>query len=150
MELRATAFFSCLMRAVVTDSAIGSIIHLPLKSANLLAARLKPASDDSPPECDTFLYPSTCSALGRHLFLEEHHYMSRSTFLVVALSCALSCAAYGQKPSSNQPPAAPAASPATTQSSPPPSATGAPSGPAIDTSKVPMEEAVITLKNVCQ
>src|ERR1022692_3238276 len=34
MELRATAFFSCLMRAVATDSAIGSIIHLPLKSAN--------------------------------------------------------------------------------------------------------------------
>src|ERR1017187_4536763 len=77
--------------------------------------------------------------------------MSRSTFLVVALSCALSCAAYGQKPSSNQPPAAPAASPATTQSSPPPSGTGAPAGPAnADATKVPMDEAVITLKNVCQ
>src|ERR1022692_3238277 len=77
--------------------------------------------------------------------------MSRSTFLVVALSCALSCAAYGQKPSSNQPPAAPAASPATTQSLPPPSGTGAPAGPAnADATKVPMDEAVITLKNVCQ
>src|SRR5664279_5506698 len=42
------------------------------------------------------------------LFLEEHHYMPRSTFLVLALSCALSYAAYGQQPGSNQPPARPA------------------------------------------
>src|ERR1039458_6272607 len=150
MELRATDFSSCLMPAVATDSAIGSIIHLPLKSANLLATRLKLASDDSQPECGTFLYPSTYSALGRDLLLEEHHYMSRSTFLVLALSCALSCAPYGHNPSSTQPPAAPAASPATTQSSPPPSAAGTPATPAADATRVPMNEAVITPKNVCQ
>jgi PPIC-type PPIASE domain len=75
--------------------------------------------------------------------------MSRSTFLVFALSCALSYTTYGQQPGSNQPPAAPAASPAQTQSSPPPSGTGAPAGSATDTTKVPMNEPVITLKNVC-
>ena len=77
------------------------------------------------------------------LFLEEHHYMPRSTFLVLALSCALSYAAYGQQPGSNQPPAPPAASTSNTQSSTP-----APPSPA--TSSVPMDQAVITLKNVCQ
>ncbi|MGB8771303.1 MAG: peptidyl-prolyl cis-trans isomerase [Candidatus Korobacteraceae bacterium] len=55
--------------------------------------------------------------------------MSRSTFWVLVLSCALSFAAYGQEPSSNQPPAPPAAVPATT---------------------VPMDQAVITLKGMCQ
>src|SRR5664279_3950140 len=77
------------------------------------------------------------------LFLEEHHYMPRSTFLVLALSCALSYAAYGQQPGSNQPPAPPAASTSNTQSSTP-----APPSPA--TSNVPMDQAVITLKNMCQ
>lgn len=66
--------------------------------------------------------------------------MSRSTFLVVALACALSCAAYGQEPGSHQHPGAPTATP----SSPAP----APAEP--DTAKVPMNEPVITLKNVCQ
>ena len=69
--------------------------------------------------------------------------MSRSAFLVFALSCALSYAAYGQQPSSNQPPAPPAAPTSNTQSSTP-----APPNPA--TSTVPMDQAVITLTNVCQ
>ena len=71
--------------------------------------------------------------------------MSRSTFLVVALSCAISYAAYGQQPSPDQPPAATA----NPQASPPPSAT-ADTGLATSTTKVPMTEPVITLKNVCQ
>src|ERR1019366_7044565 len=77
------------------------------------------------------------------LFLEEHHYMPRSTFLVLALSCALSYAAYGQQPGSNQPPAPPAASTSNTQSSTP-----APPSPA--TSSAPLDQAFLPLKKVCQ
>src|SRR5271157_204607 len=46
MEFRATAFFSVRMPAVLTDSAICSIIHFPLPSANLnqrCKSRLRPA-----------------------------------------------------------------------------------------------------------
>src|ERR1035438_10557354 len=67
MELRATAFFSRLIPAVSSDSAIGSIIHLPLKSASSeLPARgllLTTVSRN----VVHFWYPSTCSALGRYL-----------------------------------------------------------------------------------
>jgi hypothetical protein len=73
--------------------------------------------------------------------------MSRSTFLVFALSCALSLAAYGQEPGSNQPPAPPAAK---AQTSTPPAEAAAPTGFATDTAKVPMDQPVITLKGVCQ
>ena len=98
------------------------------------------AADESGPQCGTFLYLSTCSALGAVLFPEEHHYMSRTTILVLALSCALSFAAYSQETNSNQPPAA---STANGQTTTPPPASAA-------TSNVPMDQAVITLKNVCQ
>ncbi len=76
--------------------------------------------------------------------------MSRFTYLVFALSCALSYAAYGQKPSSNQTPAPPAAATPNSQSSTPASGTGSPEGFATDTTKVPMDQTVITLKGVCQ
>jgi hypothetical protein len=92
-----------------------------------------------------FLYLSICSTFGAVLFLEEHHYMSRFTFLVLALSCALSFAAYGQESNSNPPAAPPAASTANGQT-----ATAAPAQPTPATSNVPMDAAVITLKGVCQ
>ncbi len=71
--------------------------------------------------------------------------MSRFTFLVLALSCALSFAAYGQDSHSNPPAAPPAAPTANGQMAAP-----APAQPAPATSNVPMDEAVITLKGVCQ
>src|ERR1035441_8276062 len=77
------------------------------------------------------------------LFLEEHHYMPRSTFWVLALGCPFIYPAYAQQRVSTHPPAPPAASTSNTQSSTP-----APPSPA--TSNVPMDQAVITLKNVCQ
>ncbi len=67
--------------------------------------------------------------------------MSRFTFLVFVLSCALSFAAYGQESNSN-PPAAPVAN---GQNATPP-----PAAPNPATSNVPMDAAVITLKGVCQ
>jgi PPIC-type PPIASE domain len=75
--------------------------------------------------------------------------MPRSSFLIIALSCALSYGGYGQAPGANQPPAAPAATPAPTQSAAPANP-AAPAGFATETSKVPMDETIITLKNVCQ
>ncbi len=63
--------------------------------------------------------------------------MLRSTFLVLAFSCALTYAVCGQGPSPSQ-------------SAAPPAATPAPAAPSPATSNVPMDQAVITLKNVCQ
>ena len=76
--------------------------------------------------------------------------MSRSTILALALSCALSYAAYGQEPGSNQTPAPPAAGTPNSQSSTPASGSAAATGLATETTKVPMDQAVITLKGVCQ
>jgi len=75
--------------------------------------------------------------------------MSRSTILVLALSCALSYA-YGQEPGSNQTPAPSAAAIPNSQSSTPASGSAAATGLATETTKVPMDQAVITLKGVCQ
>jgi hypothetical protein len=75
--------------------------------------------------------------------------MSRSTILVLALSCALSYA-YGQEPGSNQTPAPSAAATPNSQSSTPASGSAAATGLATETTKVPMDQAVITLKGVCQ
>lgn len=76
--------------------------------------------------------------------------MLRHTYLVLALSCALSCAAYTQESNSSQTPAPPAAATANDQSSAPASGTAAPVGYATDATKVPMNQKVITLKGVCQ
>lgn len=76
--------------------------------------------------------------------------MSRPTFLVLVLSCALSYVAYGQESSSNQASTPPAAATPNSQSPIAASNPGAPAGTATETSKVPMDQAVITLKGVCQ
>jgi hypothetical protein len=75
--------------------------------------------------------------------------MSRFTFLVLALSCALSLAAYGQEPGSNQPSAPPSVKTQTTTPAPTADAS-TPIGYATDTAKVPMDQPVITLTGVCE
>ncbi len=76
--------------------------------------------------------------------------MSRFTYLVLALSCALSYATYAQEPNSNQAPTPPAATTPNGQSSAPASDAAAPVGYSADATKVPMNQVVITLKGVCQ
>src|SRR5579864_5650238 len=98
MELRATAFFSRIMPAVVTDSAIGRLFTFRLNPQRV-GYHSHSAADESLSECGTFFVSIYLLRFRAVLPLEEHHYMSRSTFLVVALSCALSYAAYGQQPS---------------------------------------------------
>ena len=76
--------------------------------------------------------------------------MLRPTLLVLALSCAMTCASYGQQPSSASPPTQPAAgqtAPAqpanATEAKPADSKTTPPA------TNVPMSEPVITLKGAC-
>ena len=75
--------------------------------------------------------------------------MLRFTLWALALSCAITCTAYGQQPSPQQapPPAAPAG-----QNAPMPgmAANPAPASPAPAATNVPMNEVVITLKGACQ
>jgi len=70
--------------------------------------------------------------------------MSRSTLLVLAMSCALTCASLGQASSQKPQPPAPASTPAATPTPAPPEPT-LPS-----TSVVPMSEPVLTLKGACK
>jgi hypothetical protein len=95
-------------------------------------------------------------------FPEEHHFMSRSTLMALAISCVLSCASYAQnstaKPQQAAPPAngasAQSAAPVANNATPSPPAAPAPAPPAANTlpstSVVPMTETVLTLKGACQ
>src|SRR5208282_3419031 len=140
MELSATAFFSSRMPAVLTDSAISSIIHVPPQSANLLIADWALDADilresniqvvrarvlSFCPRCVTIFVAFPCSALGGTT-PEEYQFMSRSTLMALAISCVLSCASYAQEPAAKQQPTSP---PAPTASSQSPAAAPAPAAP---------------------
>src|SRR5271165_380877 len=150
MEFSATSFFSVRIFAAPINSTISSIIHVLEESANSREKQIVSA------RCVRILSTFSCSASGGTT-PEEHHFMSRSTLMALAITCALSCVTYAQEPAAKpQPPAppataagsqsqAPAATPTPMQPPSPPAAATLPS-----TSIVPMSAPVITLKGACQ
>ncbi len=73
--------------------------------------------------------------------------MSRSTLMVLAMSCAFICAAYGQDASPQQPPA-PASPAQNATPAPPPAPKPAATVPGTDV--VPLDMPVLTLKGACK
>jgi hypothetical protein len=90
-----------------------------------------------------FLHPSDSALSGP--IPEDNHFMLRSSFLVLAISCAITC--YAQQPAPQQP--APSATTGA-QGAMAPGANAGPATPPPATVNVPMSEPVITLKGACQ
>src|SRR5271157_5964912 len=150
MEFSATSFFSVRIFAAPINSTISSIIHVLEESANSREKQIVSA------RCVRILSTFSCSASGGTT-PEEHHFMSRSTLMALAITCALSCATYAQEPAAKPQQPAPSATSAGSQSQAPaatPTPMQPPSPPAAatlpSTSIVPMSAPVITLKGACQ
>src|SRR5271157_761667 len=117
------------------------------------------------PRCVTIFIAFPCTAPGGTI-PEEHHFMSRSTLMALAIACVLTCTSYAQDSAPKPQQSAPAAS-STTQTppaaqtpappaaqTPAPPAAQTPAPPAANTlpstSVVPLTEPVLTLKGACQ
>ena len=120
------------------------------KSATLAWPPASKPSDASQPQCGTFLYPSTCATLGRIYSggtpLHVTFYLLGPCAFVCSYLCRLCPGVLTRiKLLLLLQPATP-----NSQSSIPASGPAAPVGYSTETTKVPMDQAVITLKGVCQ